>query len=334
MEPMIEVTCDCGEIFRADETHAGYSIRCRKCQRIIPLVMKLSRSAPTPQGWARLYQAIKTLLHFFSKHPKRPNRRANIAAPSSRPAMGIPVTDEFRFAKLKWQIEKLAKGAWKSEESLRSELLLNPSKLPLDSDKAIETILNHMRQIASGLSVPHKVPRIETVSLIDAGGQFKVSDGWVSIKLANHLLMDRRAVHAILAHEICHYVLENSGIREKDSDQNERLTDLCMFVCGLGKLFLDGYKRESIRNEYRPGHRLGYLTDAEYGFASKYVLELRSNNSLQLPTRFEEIRQRFAVRVNDAPTRDRLINHARTRYPGKTDMELYEILLEQFERGR
>lgn len=259
---------------------------------------------------------------------------AHVERTSSRSAMGIPVPDEFRFAKLKGQIDKLAKDAWKSQESLTAEFLLNATKLPADSEKTIETILNHVRQIAAGLSVPHKIPRMETGSLVDAGGQFKASDGWVSIRLANHLLMDRKAVHAILAHELCHYVLENSGIREKDYEQNERLTDLFMFVCGLGKLFLDGYKRESTQNEYRQGHRLGYLTDKEYGFAAKYVFELRSNNSLQLPTRLEEIKQRFTIRVNDAPTRDRLMKHARKTYPEKTELELYEIVIEQFERER
>ncbi|MFS8086815.1 MAG: hypothetical protein ACMG6H_14370, partial [Acidobacteriota bacterium] len=280
---MIDVACKCGEIFRADETQIGYSIRCRKCHRIIPVAKEVSW---TPPRW---YKILKKLQRLFSKKSKRSgNKRERIASTASRSPIVVSASDEVRFAKLKRQIDKLAKDAWKSRESLTSELLLNPSKLPIDSNKAIETILNHVRQIASGLSVPNRVPRVETGSLIDAGGQFKVSDGWVSVKIANYLLMDRQAVRAILAHEICHYVLENSGIREEDHEQNERLTDLCMFVCGLGDLFLGGYKRESIHNEYRPGHRLGYLTDAEYGFASKYVLELRTNNSLQLPTRLEE----------------------------------------------
>jgi hypothetical protein len=90
------------------------------------------------------------------------------------------------------------------------------------------------------------------------------------------LLADRRAVGAILAHEACHYILENSGIREPNVDENEKLTDACMFVCGLGLLFLDGYKREDAHKEYRNGHRLGYLTDSEYNFAARYVRELRS----------------------------------------------------------
>jgi len=87
---------------------------------------------------------------------------------------------------------------------------------------------------------------------------------------------DQLAAQAILAHEVCHYILNNSGIRKSDTEQNERYTDLCMFVCGFGQIFLAGYKRETAQSEYRRGHRLGYLTDAEYEFAQQYVTQLRS----------------------------------------------------------
>jgi hypothetical protein len=207
-----------------------------------------------------LFQAIERLLHPFSHKPR-----------------GTPISDEFRFAKVKWRLDRLAKEAWQSQESLDIPLTLDPLALPTGPpDRIIETILNHARLAAPGLSVPLRVPRVEIGSLIDAAGQFKTSDGWVVVNLASHLLADRRAVGAILAHEACHYILENSGIREPNVDENEKLTDACMFVCGLGLLFLDGYKREDAHKEYRNGHRLGYLTDSEYNFAARYVRELRS----------------------------------------------------------
>src|SRR6266576_4453777 len=127
-------------------------------------------------------------------------RRVKVTRDASK---GTPIPDEFRFAKLKWKIDRLAADAWQSQESLNIELALNPSDLPTGSpDRIIETILNHARRIAPGLSVPLSVPRVETGSLIDAGGQFKTSEGWVVVKLANHLLRDRRAVSAILPHEV------------------------------------------------------------------------------------------------------------------------------------
>jgi hypothetical protein len=221
------------------------------------------------------------------------------------------------------------------QQPFSAGFLLNPSSLPLRStDRTLETILNHVRQVASGLNVPYRIPRIETGPLIDAAGQFKVSDGSVSIKIPSHFLIDGKAFRAILAHEICHDILESSGIRAQDYEQNERMTDLYMFVCGLGKLFLDGYKRESTHNDYRNGHRLGYLTDVEYEFAAEYILELRSNNYLQLPTESEEMERKFAVRVNDLQTRNRLIAHARAKYPDKNDLQVYQLAIEQLERDR
>jgi len=289
-----------------------------------------------PVDPTRLRRALKRLLASFSKRPKVTLLRSEsgLARFSKRPIV-IEINDESGFARLRKQIDNLAKDAWRSQQPSSAGFLLSPSSLPVRStDRTIAAMLNHVRQIASGLNVPYRIPRIETGPLIDAAGQFKVSDGWVSVKIPSHFLIDGKAFRAILAHEICHYILESSGIRLPDYEQNERLTDLYMFVCGLGKLFLDGYKRESTQNDYRSSHRLGYLTDAEYEFAAEYVLELRSNNYLQLPTETEELERKFAVRVNDLQTRNRLLAHARAKYPHKNDLQVYELVIEQLERDR
>ena len=54
------------------------------------------------------------------------------------------------------------------------------------------------------------------------------------------LLADQEAARAILCHELCHYVLLASGIREPTTSENERLTDAAMFVAGIGRYFHDG----------------------------------------------------------------------------------------------
>src|SRR6185369_15527264 len=88
-----------------------------------------------------------------------------------------PIPDEFRFAKLKWKIDRLAIDAWQTRESLAQEFTLNPSALPPGPpDRIIQAVLNHVRFVAPGLSVPMHVPHVETGSLIDAGGQFKTPD--------------------------------------------------------------------------------------------------------------------------------------------------------------
>jgi hypothetical protein len=59
--------------------------------------------------------------------------------------------------------------------------------------------------------------------------------------------------------------------------ENERLTDAAVFVFGLGDIFLAGYQREP--GEYRPGHKLGYLSASEYEYLSGYVSRLRSSEA-------------------------------------------------------
>lgn len=234
-----------------------------------------------------------------------PYVRKLFAAFSSKP-QGTPIPEELRFAKLKWRIDRLATQAWQTQESLNVDLTLDPSTLPAGSpDRIIQAVLNHIRRVAPALSVPLHVPRVETGTLVGAGGQFKTPDGWARIKLANNLLSDRKAVRAVIAHEICHYILNNSGIRESNVDENEKLTDACMFVCGLSLLFLEGYKRAA--TEHGTGHRLGYLTDPEYEFASRYVLQLRRNNSLRLMTNADKSQRRLVARIPDKEARERLV---------------------------
>lgn len=248
---------------------------------------------------------------------------------------GTPVTDEVRYGPLRRQIERLAREAWISSETLKDqEFTFNPSRTAGSGpEKIMQEILNHARRVAPGLSIPYHIPKVRTGSLIDAG-QFSEDLGYVSIKLANGFIMDFRAIRAVLAHEACHYILENSGIREKDQEQNERLTDACMFVCGLGKLFLEGYRKEASQAEFADGHRLGYLTDKEYVFAERYVQKMRSNNLLQLPDATEALTNKLASRMGSKQACERLIKDAQKRHPGMSDSEIIRLVIEELERDR
>jgi hypothetical protein len=246
-----------------------------------------------------------------------------------------------RFRQLKIVLDHLAKVAWKSLGSLQHrEFLLDPLTIPPfrsrnDLERVLEAILRHVQQVAPGLSAPYYIPRVQIVSLTDAGGQFiEENDGWVTITVADTFLTNQQAVRAILVHEACHYILENAEIREKDRYQNERLTDLCMFVCGLGKIYLEGYRTGAAPTEYRRGHRLGYLTDEEYEFADRYVLEVRRHNTLGLPGEVEALKQRLANIMPDSRVRDRLLVHARMKNPAKNDVWIYQLVIEQLLRDR
>jgi hypothetical protein len=248
---------------------------------------------------------------------------------------------DLRFVQLKIMLDHLAKVAWKTfgsrqpREFLLEPLRVPPCRSPHDLERVLEAILRHAQQVAPGLSVPYFVPRVQIVSLADAGGQFREEPaGWVTITVAEKFLTSQQAVRAILAHEACHYILESAEIREADRYQNERLTDLCVFVCGLGKMYLEGYRTRVAPTEYRHGHRLGYLTDDEYQFAHSYVLEVRHHNMLGLPGAVEALQQRLAHLLPDARVRDRLLERAHLKHPAKTDEWIYHLVIEQLLRDR
>ncbi len=91
-------------------------------------------------------------------------------------------------------------------------------------------------------------------------GVIRISDRYTTIE---DLQVRGMAVGAVVSHEISHYYLMSKGIRRETVD-NERLTDLVMFVLGLGKLHFNG---GNIVIEGREEH-LGYLPikDTVYAF--------------------------------------------------------------------
>jgi len=242
---------------------------------------------------------------------ERPVAQKRPAVSDSQPD-GTPIPEEFRCVKLKAKLDRLATEAWQIKELLDSNLLCPATLSDNSPDRVIKAILNHVRRVAPGFCVPLRTPRVETGALIEAGGQFTVSDGWVWVKLARHFLSDRRAVGAILAHELCHYILKIQEFATRMSmKMNGSWMRVCLYV-DSGRFFLSGYKND-VAMEYRTGHQLGYLTDSEYDFAARYVLERRSNNSLRLLTAADQLKRKLVARIPENSVRERLILNARAR---------------------
>jgi hypothetical protein len=181
-------------------------------------------------------------------------------------------------ADLKSKVNMLATKAWGSREDIQSTtLVLNPAMVSniLGHQELVKTLLRHVDRIAPALSVPRMVPRIVVERLCEAAGQFvEDEEGWVKIVVGMNFFNNMSAARAILCHELCHYILGANGIRAVPTIENERLTDVAIFVFGLGDIFLAGYQSAPNSN-YRVGHRLGYLADSDYGFLSRYVHQLR-----------------------------------------------------------
>lgn len=232
-------------------------------------------------------------------------------------------------ANLKSKIERLAKRAWESREESKTIQLVRHSKsisAIRSNEELVTTLLKHVRRIAPGLSVPMMTPRIVTERLCEAAGQFVDEAGWVKIVVGVQFFDDAAAARAILCHELCHYVLEASGIRERSTSENERLTDAAMFVFGLGDIFIAGYRRAAGR-QYRTGHRLGYLSDDEYRYVDCYVSTLRTSGEAQEAAE-TELERRLKTVVPDERARTRLIECERKKYPMKSRGELIELVLD------
>lgn len=243
------------------------------------------------------------------------------------------------FNDLKLQLDELAKKAWTTEKVFQSsEFCLKSIKFSgiYQPEQVIEIFLRHAEKVTPGFSIPSMIPQVIIESIPFAAGCFKIDEeGWVTIKLSQNFFQDKFAAQAIMAHEVCHYILENSGIRHNNFEINERYTDLCMFVCGFGEIFLEGYKREAAQSEYRLGHRLGYLTDAEYQFASQYINLLRQSNTIKPPSELDTLKKKLgSLLYGDKNAQRRLIQLERRRNPHKSEEELYQNAIERLERDR
>jgi hypothetical protein len=243
------------------------------------------------------------------------------------------------FPELEKQIRELAKIAWSTEQAFRDpNFFLNAKAMAgiTSSEHVIDIFLCHSRRIAPGLAVPHLVPPVHAEAMEEPeAGLFTVDpQGWVKISVHQDFVKDNCLAQAILAHEVCHYILGNSGIRKSETILNERYTDLCMFVLGLGEVFLTGYKRGADQPGYPPGHRIGYLTDAEYEFAQRYVTQLRQSCEAAPPSELEVLKQRLMQLTRDSEVEHWIIETARNRFPDRSELELYRYEIDRLEWER
>ena len=235
---------------------------------------------------------------------------------------------------LKRFVERLGRAAWGEKHNTpRIDFALALNELPASGDhsRLLTTMLGHVRQIAPGLQVPYLTPRVINGPLVEAAGLFSETDGWVTVTVSPQFFHNSRAARAILCHELSHYVLLASGIREAERLANERLTDVAMFVLGLGDVFLAGFRE--VPSDQRPGHQLGYLTEAEYEWVDKQVFDLFLSGALQRTGR-EELESRFKAAIQDGAVRQRLLDYARNRHPELGETALIERVLSDYERDR
>lgn len=253
-------------------------------------------------------------------------------------------------------LSRLASRAWSAGESTAGPFLFTPSVLLLRDDdvlyQCLQSLYEHARVWCGGLEVPFHVPAVRVVMTAEhTAGAFSVDEeGWTRIEISRDLIDIPRAVWLVMAHEICHHVLEQSGLSDRaDRLRNERQTDLLMFVCGFGQLARNGYQAAQRFGSAFSRSHLGYLQPSEHEFAFEWVLAARSANKLQLPTdtqvRFPDLAagftiesadsaalQRLSSRVAESEKRQRLLRYYRSKYPERSVCQLVETILDDLER--
>ena len=187
----------------------------------------------------------------------------------------------------KWienKLEKIATEAWKSNSRKGDKnFLLNLPTLGLNLDGSLSKLYDHARVWTPGFEVPYFVPKISFKPLVDAAGQYHTRDGYVHIDLSTSILSDPAATLSVLCHEACHHILDISGQNTRNRDIDEPATDLSIFVCGFGDVFLAGQSGLQLASDGWKRVHYGYLTPEQYRFAHRWVLSARS---ISLPTQF------------------------------------------------
>ena len=155
----------------------------------------------------------------------------------------------------------------------------------------------------------YSVPRHQSSGIVPE--DIRISDRFKNIENARIRGM---AIGAIISHELSHYYVIRKGIL-RDTDDNERLTDLAIVILGLGKLYFNG--RDFVVNQERL--QLGYLqcTDMVYAF-KKYQDETKISEGELLRDLSSEARRMIASSLKS-------VNEDLEEYAGEEHAEQFEI---------
>jgi hypothetical protein len=325
---MIQIYCACGKQLRIalDSMHRGP--RCPQCKRPVPI-------------WKRLLARARVLF----EQAKTSTTRWFSARSTTRPSHGIEPL-----------LQKLAQAAWqRGSGSTRGSFHLDGSELargssPQELDANLRKLYAHARLWAPGLQIPWKVPPVKLSSNIASAGRYGVNDGWTAIDVSTEFASRPQALLVILAHEACHHILDSSGLADyRDTARNERMTDLAMFICGFGDIVCNGRTATTqTKSGYVTTH-LGYLTAADYEYASNWTIQARLDNELPgmarrlpkesvgplhffLPAVTEQLWSSFAARVPDPAVRNRMFRYSSSKHPGESEEKVLRRLIEDFEK--
>ena len=268
---MPKYTYPCGAKILYDKEDSGKQFICKTCgqQHYYPVEIKEAKEVPLDFWgkflifWGSLLKRLSTKKFTAIKAPvSRPQLEQRWQMPFLQRIKLIPGKLASLPLPLATMKNELIQAGWRKQGG-PIKLTLSPNQLgPPDWQACAARMLRHAEELAPHLSIPMMVPRIEFSGVRpDTGGSFEVDgEGYVVIKLKASLRKQSDVALAVLAHELCHYILGSNGIRKENTLQNEKLTDTCMFVLGFGQIFLRGYNKA----RFMSNMKYGYLTTIEY----------------------------------------------------------------------
>lgn len=322
-------SCECGRVHKTDEPKSSKKIRVFQTsifkggihfshfkKRLINLVTIVIAAFKVPIDKLVLTTNPR---HIFTKTPQFKTRE-----------------EELYFF-----LRNLIHIGWKAEHyNNYTYFNLNPSELNgLNIQEAAEKMLAHVRMITK-LLIPFTVPTVSYKKSKDGSGvgqYIRWSNNFKEITIDPDLINHRAAAMTTLAHELCHFILYSNKIFIRNTAQNERLTDVCMFVVGFGGIVMRGnrYRKKTILGDVDT--RLGYLSTEEYENLYYDVKKLRRNTLTPANASLELLNLQTRLYSNYGGDKNRVahsVTFYQKKYPHLSEVAVIKKILFDLERDR
>lgn len=154
-------------------------------------------------------------------------------------------------------------------QTLPKVILAKDVLTPVDVAEAATELVDQTRGRIGKLEVPFRKPRVEFTALLPENEPGHIEFSWdeTIIRIHPYYADNPFALTAILCHELAHFILDHNGLRKSNRVENEKLTDLFVFRCGQGLIYLQGVHDVTNQDEQRIESRLGYLSLGEMAYA-------------------------------------------------------------------
>lgn len=349
--PILQKTYSCGATVSYLEEDRGKSFTCHRCGHMHSYPEKVTHQPAVQKSrpafdltlrfyWDRFKRWLSRLLtDLFPDRVQRVNPGTNSysGTPVQRPGTSLSKKDtHIPIATLSQEIKdlknELIRRAWHQDQG-PADLSLSPAAVyPPDWIQCLRAMLKQAELVAPKLTIPFLIPKLlfQDTSLHKVGGTFQLkSDGTILITIKKSLELQPRVALAVIAHELCHYILGNNNIRKETTLLNEKMTDVCMFVLGFGRIFLEGRQEMS-------GTAYGYLDPDQY---RSLLLDVEAKWLIRdtfsyIDTELDEL-ERWAIRVIGQGDRSRYefaYDRMEKKHPGFTKKEILEKMKYDFLR--